>query len=1112
MNKLRLFFIKNSKQYFPFFIALLFVMLNQIGYAQVTITNRGVDVTVANPQTKIYINGSYVNEIGGVISNGGELRINQNITNNAANPLFQTPAGRVILNGNTLQNINGSSPINFNRLILNKAGNEVRLGQNINILDSLFFVGGDISLNGFNVDLGNLGNIWGETNDRRIYGLTGLVRSSRIIPFNFNNYVSGMGIYIGGNEGFGLGGIVERTHGKNTIVTDSSAFRYFNLKPINTANVNATFINYFDKEVPGLIESNLRIFRSIDNGMNWERRDGSVNITTRVVETPQAINVLNNNQVIVTVASQKCIDPPSPTRLPKSSQGGAYLVCFGAETTIDAIPIQAGNYRYEWQHSSRTLIDNTRRSIKIFTDSVTLSKYTVLITDLQSGCDSLATIWVNVTPLPNVNFDIGEVCSKEKVTFKNQTTILYGSIQGYKWFVNDSLASRDKDFSMNFLKAGWYNIKLEATSQINSCVNSLTKRIPIYPKPKACFSFTSVCESNAVTFANTSTIEKPDSMDVSMTYAWDFGDGGTSDQPTPVYIFRRAGTFKVRLIAKSNKNCADTLTREVVIFAIPKADFSVKNACVESEISLSNNSSIAFGEIRSFEWDFGDGTTSIEKNPTKKYAKEGTYTVKLFVQSVSGCQSTTTQEIKVFPIPKIDFGKLKTTCAKSLILDAGNIGSKYLWSDGSTNQTLTVSQNGTYSVEITSENGCTVKETVEVRLETLIRPNLGMDRTICEGEILDAGVWRTYRWQDGSTGRFFTVRQSGQFSVEVSDQAGCVGSSSVSLTVTPSTKPNLGIDREICANETLTLDAGLDNVSYIWSTGATTKTLNVSRIGTYWVRVRNMAGCEIADTIIIRRKETPRINLGIDRVVCENERIELDAGIPNATYEWFSTRGFRASTQKVAVNVADTYWVRVSSPSGVFCTVGDTVALLATPGITARYLAASTVNQGDTVRFINLTSPKPLSNSWNFGDGSASTQESPSYVFKKDGTYNVSLIVTNQNCRDTLTKVITVRNGGGGRKESNTTDKNTTVDSQFANIKVYPNPTLDFIHLEIELKEEHPLHLAIYDLSGRILYTEEIAKTIFYANKCNLSSFAQGMYILKIMVGNEAISSKVIKY
>lgn len=1118
MNKLRPFFIKNNKRPILFYMTALFVMLSQFAYSQITITNKGVDITVANPQTRIYINGSYVNEIGGQVSNGGALFINQHITNNATNSLFQSAAGRVVLNGSIMQNINGTSAINFNSLIVDKSAGQVTLGQATNVGDSLYFIGGDVFLNGFNLSLGNLGNIWGESNTRRIYGLTGLVRSTRIIPFNFNNYVSGMGIYIGNNQGFGLGGIIERAHGRYTTVTDISAFRYFNLKPASTANVDATSINYFDQEVLGLIKGNLRMFRSIDNGMNWARRDGSVNIATGVVETAQTINVVNNNQVIVTIASQKCIDPPSPTRLPKNTQGNGFVVCNGSKAILDATPIQAGRYRYEWKRrfeqgddTVTTLVSNVA-TVNVFTEKVIRTKYTVLITNLQSGCDSLATIWVNIAPVPFVNFDIGEVCSREKVAFNNFSTIQYGTIKEYSWFVRDSLVSKTKNFSMNFPRAGWYNIRLEAISQYGDCQTKLTKRIPIYPKPRADFNFRGVCEGLALTFANASTIEKPDSMDVSMTYAWDFGDGGTSEQATPVYIFKRAGTYKVRLIAKSNKNCADTLTKDVIIFAIPKASFTVKEACAEAEISLTNNSFIAIGQIGSFEWDFGDGTTSIERNPIKKYTKAGTYTIKLTTKSASGCQDVLSQEIKIFAIPKVDFGKVQTTCTKTLLLDAKNQGSKYRWSDGSTAQTLTVSQNGVYFVEITSENGCTYKETVEVKLETVIKPDLGKDRAVCEGDVLDAGVWKSYRWQDGTTSRFFTVRQSGQVSVAVTDQSDCNGESSVQITVTPSTKPNLGADKEICANETLTLDAGLDNVTYAWSTGATTKTINVSRIGTYWVRVKNAAACERADTIIVRRKSTPIVNLGIDQILCENEKIELNAGVPNGTYEWFSTKGFRASTQKIAVNIPDTYWVRITSPTAAFCTVGDTISLIGTTAITARYLAASNVNQGDTVNFINLTFPKPNTNTWNFADGNTSTKESPSHIFAKEGIFDVSLIVTNQNCRDTLTKTITVKKLGGGRAEINPTVKGTSLFEGITSVKAYPNPTEGFINLELELAKAKAISLAIYDLSGRLLLTEEIEETKKYVTKYNLRTFAQGMYILKIVAGGETISVKIMKY
>lgn len=188
------------------------------------------------------------------------------------------------------------------------------------------------------------------------------------------------------------------------------------------------------------------------------------------------------------------------------------------------------------------------------------------------------------------------------------------------------------------------------------------------------------------------------------------------------------------------------------------------------------------------------------------------------------------------------------------------------------------------------------------------------------------------------------------------------------------------------------------------------------------------------------------------------------------------------------------------------------MVLLPTTGITARYLAASTVNQGDTVNFINLTFAKPISNTWRFGDGNFSTQESPKHIFAKDGTFNVSLIVTNQNCRDTLTKTIVVRKIGGRTESSSTTTVVSTTYEGILSLKVYPNPTEKIFNVELELTKEKQISLAIYDLSGRILHQEEIEKTSKYTAKYDLSPFAQGMYILKIVADGQVISAKVMKY
>ena len=114
------------------------------------------------------------------------------------------------------------------------------------------------------------------------------------------------------------------------------------------------------------------------------------------------------------------------------------------------------------------------------------------------------------------------------------------------------------------------------------------------------------------------------------------------------------------------------------------------------------------------------------------YFSSGTYFDSL--QTIDGCDSVITLNLTINPSPTIDLGADTTLiCAgTSETLDAGTGFSSYLWSDGSTNQTLDVTNAGTYTVTGTDVNGCFANDSVVVDVLTVdIAQN---DTTICEGD------------------------------------------------------------------------------------------------------------------------------------------------------------------------------------------------------------------------------------------------------------------------------------------------------------------------------------------------------------------------------------------
>ncbi len=141
----------------------------------------------------------------------------------------------------------------------------------------------------------------------------------------------------------------------------------------------------------------------------------------------------------------------------------------------------------------------------------------------------------------------------------------------------------------------------------------------------------SLCEGAPVVFSNTSQNAK--------TNSWDFGDSTTSNVASPAHIYKKPGTYTVKLVVKNPDACnkVDSLTKSVTVREAPTADFTFSPTVPipNSPIDFHNTSLNAID----YTWSFGDNTNSTEVNPSHLYRKKGTYTVCLEARN-RGCRDT----------------------------------------------------------------------------------------------------------------------------------------------------------------------------------------------------------------------------------------------------------------------------------------------------------------------------------------------------------------------------------------------------------------------------------------------------------------------------------------
>lgn len=178
------------------------------------------------------------------------------------------------------------------------------------------------------------------------------------------------------------------------------------------------------------------------------------------------------------------------------------------------------------------------------------------------------------------------------------------------------------------------------------------------------------------------------------TYLWN--NGAT----TPTLNVSTAGEYSV-IVDNGICEARDTIQVDVApepIINLP--DTMISCAGVMIDIDAGNVGA-------DYDWSTGETTQVISTNTA------GTYTVE--VTNVYGCSTKDTVEVVINPLPVVDLGNDTMVCGGAVVeLDAGNPGSTYLWNTGETTQIIQTSLGGTYSVMVTSPDGCEGEDTIVI--------------------------------------------------------------------------------------------------------------------------------------------------------------------------------------------------------------------------------------------------------------------------------------------------------------------------------------------------------------------------------------------------------------
>ncbi|HEX8528365.1 MAG TPA: PKD domain-containing protein, partial [Cytophagales bacterium] len=363
----------------------------------------------------------------------------------------------------------------------------------------------------------------------------------------------------------------------------------------------------------------------------WDFGDGTGAVLPHPVHTFPAAGAY---QVTLTVATDKgcvasltktvVVNPPPVVDFAQSN------VCLGSAMPFNNLStIPAGTLAgYRWDFGDGTGTSTLKDPVYTYARAGTYQVTLTATSAATPACAAAITRTVTVFTASSVDFAAAPACLGEQMVFTNKTYNAAGGL-AYAWDFGDGATSADVNPAHTYAAPGVYQVRLTASTAAN-CSNAVVRQVTVHPSPVAAFAAADVCLEAPVVLVNQSVTGNE-----TVSYQWNFGDGSFSAEASPSHVYATAGVYQVGLTVTTAAGCRSTATRTVRVHALPEARFTLGNGCQGDPIAFHNLSAVAAGTL-GYQWDFGDGSTSTQTNPSHPYPAAGTYTVRLTATSGAG--------------------------------------------------------------------------------------------------------------------------------------------------------------------------------------------------------------------------------------------------------------------------------------------------------------------------------------------------------------------------------------------------------------------------------------------------------------------------------------------
>jgi large repetitive protein len=700
-----------------------------------------------------------------------------------------------------------------------------------------------------------------------------------------------------------------------------------------------------------------------------------------------------------------------PNSLSATANATANVSCNGNNNGSASATVTGGTipYTYTWTGGAGSNATAT---------GLTAGTYTVSILD-NNGCTSSATVTITqpTTLSATANTTANVTCNGNDNGSASSSVTGGTAPYTYAWTGGAGSSS-----GATGLTAGTYTLNV---TDNNGCASSATA---IITQPANALSVSTTINSNVTCngISNGSASSDVSGGTSPYTYAWTGGAGNNANASG-----LSAGTYTVGVT--DNNGCTNSAT---VTITQPANGLSVSTT-ITANVSCNGNangsalSSVSGGEIPyTYAWTGGAGSNANASNLTA-----GTYTVS--VKDNNGCTGSATA---IITQPSTLGATANTTAdvtcngndngSASSSVTGGTAPYTYAWTGGAgSNATATGLTAGTYTLNVTDNNGCASSATAIITEPTLLSTTAnttanvscnGGDNGTASSSTTGGTMPYTYAWSSGAgSNATATGLAAGTYSISVTDSHGCTSSAIVNITqptsglsVSASTTTNVSCHGDANGSASSAVSGGTSPYTYAWTGGAGNNT-NASNLtaGTYTLSVTDNNGCSGSATVTITQ---PATSLSVSanttaNVTCNGNdngtaSSTVSGGTIPYTYSWTGGAGNNADASNLT---AGTYTLSVTDNNG--CTSSATITITQPTLLTTSASATSNItcngnNNGDATA-TTTGGIAPYTYSWSNGTSTLSTSNPTGSVLSV-GTYTVT-VTDNNSCTATASVVIT---------------------------------------------------------------------------------------------------------